>query len=144
MLPTIIADQNLLNTIRPTNDGGLDGPGSTIIAGGLKNLATRQNSQGGVWFSQDLEGLWFVSVVQSKLPSRSDGHLRLAVLRAPCDYVDMQTVQLEQAQAHLAELIEGVAKGVEVLIARDGRPVAKLVAPSPVSNRRAQFGRFHL
>jgi len=52
----------------------------------------------------------------------------------------MQTVQLEQAQAHLAELVEGVAKGEEVLIARDGRPVAKLVAPSPVSNRRPQFG----
>lgn len=55
------------------------------------------------------------------------------------DYSAMQTVQLEDAQAHLAELVEGVAKGNEVLISQNGRALAKLVAPGPIPGR-PQFG----
>jgi antitoxin (DNA-binding transcriptional repressor) of toxin-antitoxin stability system len=39
----------------------------------------------------------------------------------------MQTVQIEEAQAHLAELIEGIGRAGELVIARGSRPVAKLV-----------------
>ena len=51
----------------------------------------------------------------------------------------MQTVQLEEAAAHLPELVEDVAKGKEVLIARGGRAVAKLVAPDQTQGR-PRFG----
>jgi antitoxin (DNA-binding transcriptional repressor) of toxin-antitoxin stability system len=40
----------------------------------------------------------------------------------------MQIFQIEEAQAHLAELIEGLASGQEVTIAKGDRPIAKLVA----------------
>jgi prevent-host-death family protein len=51
----------------------------------------------------------------------------------------MQTIQLEEAQAHLAELIEGVAAGNEVVIAKGSRPVARLV-PAGGTTARPQFG----
>jgi len=63
----------------------------------------------------------------------------LAAATALGDSAGMQTVQLEEAQAHLAELVEDVAKGNEVLIARNGRALAKLVAPGPMPGR-PRFG----
>ena len=50
----------------------------------------------------------------------------------------MQTVQLADAQAHLAQLIEGVAAGEEVIIAQGERPLARLVPPEHVGH--PQFG----
>jgi antitoxin (DNA-binding transcriptional repressor) of toxin-antitoxin stability system len=47
---------------------------------------------------------------------------------------------LEEAQGHLAEIIEKLAPGEEVVIVRDSRPVARLVGepaekPHPVPGR---------
>ena len=39
----------------------------------------------------------------------------------------MPTVTIEEAQAKLRELIDGLAPGEEVIITRNQRPVAKLV-----------------
>ena len=39
----------------------------------------------------------------------------------------MSTVTLEEAQAHLAELIAKLRPGEEILIIRDQKPVARLV-----------------
>lgn len=51
----------------------------------------------------------------------------------------MQTVELEEAQARLPALIDGVVRGDEVLITKNDRPVAKLV-PSGNGRGRPQFG----
>ena len=51
----------------------------------------------------------------------------------------MQTVQLADAQAHLPQLIEGVAAGEEVIIAQGDRHLARLV-PAKAVRRRPQFG----
>jgi len=42
----------------------------------------------------------------------------------------MPTVTLEEAQAHLTELIEQLHPGEEIVITRDQKPVARLVAES--------------
>ncbi|HEV2969969.1 MAG TPA: type II toxin-antitoxin system prevent-host-death family antitoxin [Pirellulales bacterium] len=42
----------------------------------------------------------------------------------------MSTVTIEEAQSKLPELIEHLVAGEEVVITRDARPVAKLVAAS--------------
>ncbi len=52
----------------------------------------------------------------------------------------MSTVTLEDAQAKLRELIEGLALGEEVIITRNAQPVAKLVGqislkPQPIFGR---------
>ena len=41
----------------------------------------------------------------------------------------MQTVTLEEAKARLEELVGEAAKGEEVTITRDARPVARITAP---------------
>lgn len=40
----------------------------------------------------------------------------------------MQTINIHQAKTNLSKLIERTAKGEEVIIAKSGKPVAKLVA----------------
>ena len=52
----------------------------------------------------------------------------------------MSTVTLEEAQAHLAELIDELAPGEEMLIVRGAVPVVKLVGlpvekPWPIAGR---------
>ena len=52
----------------------------------------------------------------------------------------MQTVTLQEAQSHLAEIIDKLTPGEEVVIARDRQPVARLVGeslakPHPVPGR---------
>ena len=42
----------------------------------------------------------------------------------------MSTVTLEEAQAHLPELIARLQAGEEIVITRDNQPVAKLTAQS--------------
>jgi prevent-host-death family protein len=44
----------------------------------------------------------------------------------------MKTVNIHQAKTHLSRLIEQVAAGEEIIIARNGRPVARL---TPVAAR---------
>ena len=49
----------------------------------------------------------------------------------------MQTITLEEAQSHLAEVIERLAPGEEVLITRDDQPIAALRAtPAPRKPRQ--------
>jgi antitoxin (DNA-binding transcriptional repressor) of toxin-antitoxin stability system len=52
----------------------------------------------------------------------------------------MQTIPLEEAQTRLPEIIEKLTPGEEVVIVRDSRPVARLVAepaekPHPLPGR---------
>jgi prevent-host-death family protein len=50
----------------------------------------------------------------------------------------MSPVDLEQAKEHLDELVEQAARGEEVVITRNSRPLARLV---PIEHRKArQFG----
>ena len=50
----------------------------------------------------------------------------------------MRTVSIHAARTHLSRLVEEAAAGEEILIARAGRPVARLVAlaPDTVRGRR--------
>lgn len=47
-------------------------------------------------------------------------------------------VGVHEAKTHLSRLLRRVAAGEEIVIARGGQPVAKLV---PVGSRRRSFGR---
>src|SRR5687768_1699816 len=48
----------------------------------------------------------------------------------------MTTVNVHHAETHLSKLLERVAVGEEVVIARAGRPVARLVPVSPAEPLR--------
>jgi antitoxin (DNA-binding transcriptional repressor) of toxin-antitoxin stability system len=52
----------------------------------------------------------------------------------------MQTITVEEAQCHLAEIIDNLPPGGEVVITRNERPVAKLVG-APTEPPRPQPGR---
>ena len=43
----------------------------------------------------------------------------------------MQTATIEDVQAHLPEILDKLAPGEEVIITRDGKPVAKLLPEFP-------------
>ncbi len=47
----------------------------------------------------------------------------------------MEKVNVHQAKTHLSRLLERVVKGEEIVIAKSGRPMAKLV-PIPATPRR--------
>ena len=48
----------------------------------------------------------------------------------------MQQVQIAEAKAHLSALVERVEAGEEIIIARRGKPVARLI-PEPRTDRNA-------
>lgn len=48
----------------------------------------------------------------------------------------MKAVNIHEAKTHLSRLLARVAQGEEIVIARDGRPVAKLVGIAPPVKRR--------
>lgn len=48
----------------------------------------------------------------------------------------MQTLNIHEAKTHLSRLVEDVAAGEEVIIAKAGRPVARLVALEKPAGRR--------
>jgi antitoxin (DNA-binding transcriptional repressor) of toxin-antitoxin stability system len=52
----------------------------------------------------------------------------------------MQTMPLEQAEGHLAEIIERLAPGEELVLTRDDKPVATLKASPPPSRKPRQLG----
>ena len=52
----------------------------------------------------------------------------------------MTSVAIEEAQTRLPELIEQLAEGEELVITRDARPVAKLIAPA-AERTKPIFGR---
>jgi len=51
----------------------------------------------------------------------------------------MQQVSLEEAKRHLNDLVDAAVKGEEVIIARDGEQLVKLV-PISRTNPHPQFG----
>ncbi len=54
----------------------------------------------------------------------------------------MQTVNIHVAKTHLSRLLDEVAAGAEIVIARAGRPVARLVPlERPSLPARRQLGR---
>ena len=60
----------------------------------------------------------------------------------------MLTVNIHQAKTQLSRYVDQAAQGEEIIIARAGKPVARLVALEPVSPQARQLGlgagRFHL
>ena len=52
----------------------------------------------------------------------------------------MQTVNIHEAKTHLSRLLERVAAGEDVVIAKAGRPVARLVAFEEAPDHR-RLGR---
>ena len=57
----------------------------------------------------------------------------------------MRTVNIHEAKTHLSRLVEEVSQGDEVIIAKAGKPVARLVAVTKARRRRklgALAGRF--
>jgi antitoxin (DNA-binding transcriptional repressor) of toxin-antitoxin stability system len=49
----------------------------------------------------------------------------------------MQTIPLEQAEGHLAEIIDKLPPGEEVVLTRDDKPVATIKAIPPPAVREA-------
>jgi antitoxin (DNA-binding transcriptional repressor) of toxin-antitoxin stability system len=48
----------------------------------------------------------------------------------------MQQIDIENTKATLPDLVEAVLNGIEVIIAKDHQPVAKLIPISPEKPRR--------
>ena len=51
----------------------------------------------------------------------------------------MQTVNIHRAKTHLSRLVDEAARGREIVIARAGKPVARLV-PLAAAPRRKRLG----
>ena len=51
----------------------------------------------------------------------------------------MKTVKLHEAELHLAELVEAVTQGEEIIISRHGKPVAKLTGLAATEQRELGF-----
>ena len=47
----------------------------------------------------------------------------------------METVNIYDAKTHLSRLLDRVAAGEEITIARAGKPIARLVPPPPAAPR---------
>jgi prevent-host-death family protein len=52
----------------------------------------------------------------------------------------VRTVNIHAAKTHLSRLIDDVAAGDEIIIARAGRPVARLVPLEPAAPKRRKLG----
>lgn len=52
----------------------------------------------------------------------------------------LETITLEDAQLHLAELVTRLAPGGEVIITRDEQPIAKLIKQAPSDRRPRRPG----
>lgn len=52
----------------------------------------------------------------------------------------LETVTLQEAQAHLGELIAGLVPGEEIVITQDNQPVAKLIGEPAVARQPRQPG----
>lgn len=48
----------------------------------------------------------------------------------------MRQVNIHQAKTHLSQLLEDVARGEEIVIAKAGKPIARLVAVTTPSQHR--------
>ncbi len=59
----------------------------------------------------------------------------------------MASINIYEAKTHLSQLVDRAAAGEEIIIARNGRPVARLVPIAGERNRRvfgSMKGRIHL
>jgi len=59
----------------------------------------------------------------------------------------METANIHEAKTHLSRLLERVARGEEIVIAKAGKPIAKLVpyeAPRPRRQLGIWAGRVHI
>lgn len=52
----------------------------------------------------------------------------------------MQTVNIHEAKTHLSRFVDQAAAGEEILIARAGKPVARLVALAEAENKPRTLG----
>lgn len=52
------------------------------------------------------------------------------------EILHLDTVNVHEAKTHLSRLLERVERGEEIVIARAGKPVARLVPVEPVERRR--------
>ena len=52
----------------------------------------------------------------------------------------MKTVNMHEAKTHLSRLVEEAAEGKEIIIAKAGKPRARLVACQPVRKKPRKFG----
>lgn len=53
----------------------------------------------------------------------------------------MTTVNIHAAKTHLSRLVEEAAAGKEIVIAKAGTPLAKLVAITPPGRKKRRLGR---
>lgn len=53
----------------------------------------------------------------------------------------MRTINVHEAKTHLSRLLEAVAEGEEIVIAKAGKPVARLVPLEQRNGPKRQFGR---
>ena len=54
-----------------------------------------------------------------------------------------ESVNVYEAKTHLSQLLDRAAAGEEIIIARSGRPIARLVALDEPSSRRRTPGGWH-
>jgi prevent-host-death family protein len=52
----------------------------------------------------------------------------------------MRSVNIHEAKTHLSRLVEDVAKGEEIVIAKAGKPMARLVPIEAAVRRTPKFG----
>ena len=52
----------------------------------------------------------------------------------------MRTINIHEAKTHLSRLVEDAGKGEEIVIAKAGKPVARLVALAPAERRVPKLG----
>jgi prevent-host-death family protein len=57
------------------------------------------------------------------------------------EIVRLDTVNVHEAKTHLSRLLERVERGEEIVIARSGKPIAKLV-PLTRSQKRGMRGKY--
>jgi len=53
----------------------------------------------------------------------------------------MQTVNIRAAKTHLSRLVDAAAAGEEIIIARAGKPIARLVSLAPPATKKRVLGR---
>ncbi|MDD3519536.1 MAG: type II toxin-antitoxin system Phd/YefM family antitoxin [Chromatiales bacterium] len=52
----------------------------------------------------------------------------------------MQTINIHEAKTHLSRFVDQAAAGEEIIIARAGKPVARLVPLAPTPSERRTLG----
>ena len=55
----------------------------------------------------------------------------------------MQTINIHEAKTHLSRLVEQAAAGEEIVIAKAGKPLARLVPYAPAPREPRQLGMFN-